>query len=267
MDNNGEVFEIDLIHIITLLFNKIWYIIITALVFGVACFGYSEFFIDPLYQSSALFYVNNKVSIGSTSVSISGSDLSTSKTLVNTYVVILKTRNTLEAVIEKGGYNMSFGALNSRISAASVNETEVFKVTVTDTDPKRACSIANTIAEVFPDKVSEIISGSSAKIVDYAVVEPYKISPNVSKYALTGTFVGAAVACLIIIIKDLLDDTIKTDDFLISTYSDIPVLAGIPNLKKQDGGYYYNYNYYRSKYGKDYSKYYKKGQDENYGQK
>lgn len=262
MDNNDDVIEIDLLQILELLYRKIWIIVLSGLICGIAMFGYSEFFITPTYQSSALFYVNNKLSIGSTSLSLSSSDITASQSLVDTYIVILKTRNTLESVLDKGGYDMTYSQLSRKISAASVNETEVFKVTVTDTDPEEACSIANTIAEILPDKISEIVSGSSAKVVDYAVVEPIKVAPSVSKYTLIGTAVGVILACLVIVLKDMFDDTIKSDEFLITNYGEIPVLAGIPNLKKQDGGYYYNSNYaYRNKY------YSKKGQDNTYGQK
>lgn len=262
MENNDDVIEIDLLQILELLYRKIWIIIISGLICGIALFGYSEFFITPTYQSSALFYVNNKLSIGSTSLSLSSSDITASQSLVDTYIVILKTRNTLESVIDKGNYDMNYKEISKLISAASVNETEVFKVTVTDTDPERACSIANTIAEILPDKISEIVTGSSAKVVDYAVVEPIKVAPSVTKYTLIGTAVGVILACIVIVLKDMFDDTIKSDEFLLSNYSELPVLAGIPNLKKENS--YYYYNSYNSKYSKDY---YKKGQGNVYGQK
>lgn len=267
--DNDDVIEIDLLHIFSLLYHKIWIIILTALLFGIATFGYSEFNMTPTYQSSAMFYVNNKISIGSTSVSLSSSDITASQSLVDTYIVILKTRNTLESVIDRGNYKLSYGQLNSMISASAVNSTEVFKVTVTDTNPERACSIANTITQILPDKISEIVSGSSAKVVDYAVINPVKIGPNVSKYTLIGCAVGVILSCVIIVLKDLLDDTIKSDDYLMSNYEDIPVLAAIPNLSKSDNSYYYNY-YNKRKYSyyhkKGYGTYEKKGQGNTYGQ-
>ena len=246
-NNNDEVIELDLLHIFSLLYHKIWIIILVALTFGIGGFCYGEFYITPTYQSSALFYVNNKLSIGSTSVSVSSADISASQSLVDTYIVILKTRNTLESVIDKGGFNLTYGQLSSKISASSVNSTEVFRVTVTDTNPQRACSIANTIAEILPDKISEIVSGSSAKVVDYAVVEPYKVGSSASRYTMIAAAVGGLLTCAIIVLRDILDDTINSDEFLLSSYENIPVLAAIPNLRKQDN-YYYD-NYYKSKYG------------------
>ena len=263
--DNDDVIEIDLLHIFSLLYHRIWIIILCGLIGGISMFAYSEFKITPTYQSSAMFYVNNKISIGSTSVSVSSSDITASQSLVDTYIVILKTRNTLESVIDRGGYKLTYGQLNSKISASAVNGTEVFRVTVTDTNPERACSIATTIAEILPDKIAEVVSGSSAKVVDYAVVQPSKVGPNVSKYTMIGGGIGVIIACAIIVLRDLFDNTIKSDDFLLTNYEDIPVLAAIPNLSKSDSGYYY-YNYAKNKYGKGYS-YYKKEQGNSYGQK
>ena len=214
----------------------------------------SAFLITPMYQSSAMFYVNNNnLNIGSASFSISSSDISASQSLVDTYIVILKTRNTLETVIEKSNLPYSYNQLSSMISASSVNSTEVFRVTVTSSDPVEACKIANSIAEVLPDKISEIVTGSGAKVVDYAVVNAAKVSPSIKKYTAIGLLVGGLLACAVIVLQDIFDDTIRDDSYLLTTYEDIPTLAVIPNLLSDKTGQYY-YNNYAYKYGGYYGK-------------
>ena len=52
------------------------------------------------------------------------------------------------------------------MSTETVNETEVLKISVTSRDAQEALDIAATIAEVAPGAVSDIIEGSSVKIVD-----------------------------------------------------------------------------------------------------
>ena len=259
MNNEDDVIEIDLLHILELLISKLWMIVLSALIFAGALFSYAHFMITPKYQSSAMFYVNNNnLNIGSSSFSISSSDISASQSLVDTYIVILKTRNTLNSVIKKANLDYSYTELNNMVSASAVNSTEVFKVTVTSTDPKEASDIANTIAEVLPDKISEIVTGSGAKVVDYAVVEPNKVSPSITKYTAIGGLAGAFLACLIIVLKDFFDDVIRDDSYLSNTYDDVPILAIIPNLgNKNDTSYYYKKNGYY-KYGK-YSRYEKYG--------
>ena len=254
MNNENDVVEIDLMHILEVLLGRVWTIIICGAIGAAIMFAVSAFLITPKYESSAMFYVNNNnLSFGNSSFSISSSDISASQSLVDTYIVILKTRNTLDTVIEKGNLDYSYAKLAGMISASAVNATEVFKVTVTSEDPVEACTIANTIAQVLPDKISEIVTGSGAKVVDYAVVNAQKVSPSIKKYTAIGLLVGAVLACALIVLQDIFDDTIRDDNFLLTTYEDIPVLAVIPNLlNDKSGSYYYkNYEYKYGSYGKN----------------
>ena len=254
MNNEDDVIEIDLMHIFETLLSRIWAIIITGVIGATIAFCWAAFMITPKYQSYAMFYVNNNnLNIGSASFSISSADISASQSLVDTYIVILKTRNTLETVIDKADLPYSYGQLTGMISASAVNSTEVFKVTVTSSNPKEAFKIANAIADVLPDKLSEIITGSGAKVVDYAVVNGTKVSPSIRKYTAIGLLVGAVIASAIIVLLDIFDDTIRDDNYLLTTYEDIPTLAVIPNLMSDRSGSYY-YNNYAYKYGAYYKK-------------
>lgn len=249
-----DILQVDLKHLFELVLSKLWIVVITGLIGAAAMFYYSTEMLVPKYQSSAMFYVNNNnINVGSASFSISSADISASQSLVDTYAAILKTRNTLETVIERSQLDYSYSQLVSMLSASSVNGTEIFRVTVTATDPVEACKIANGITEVLPDKISEIVTGSGARIVDYATVNPAKVYPSVTRYVFIGLIVGAAIACALIIIKDLLDDTIRDESYLLNTYSDIATLAVIPNLLNKGKDYYYK----GSKYG--YNKKYKYG--------
>ena len=243
MEQNDDVLEIDLIKLFRLFLSKIHIIIICAFLCASAAFGYSSYFIKPKYQSTAYIYVNNSnVSIGGASLSLSSADLSASQKLVDTYIVILETRNTLETVISKANLNYDYAQLKGMISASAVNGTEIFSVTATSTDPEEAKLIVNTIAEVFPDKVVNIVTGTSAKIVDYGVVNRKKVEPSVTKYSLIGGVIGALLACFVIFMRSILDNTIRSEEQVSSSY-DVPVLAVIPDLfgDKSKGSYYYYY--------------------------
>ena len=238
---NNEEFEIDLLKIFQTLWKKAWAIILAASIFGGAFLGWSVFFVDPLYKAESLMYVNSSnISVGGTKVSISQSELTAAKTLVDTYIVILKTRTTLEAVIEKSGVPYTYEQLKSMITATAVNDTEIFSIQVTSRDPSEAALLANTIAEVLPGKIASIVEGSSARIVDYAVTPVDQTSPNPIKNALVGAFLGALLASAMVIIGELMDNLIYDPDYLSETY-DLPVLAVIPDLQsgKRGGNAYY----------------------------
>lgn len=246
---NNEEFEIDLLRVFQALWKKVWAIILAAVIFGGAFWGGSLFLVEPLYKAEALMYVNSSnISVGGTKVSISQSELNAAKTLVDTYIVIMKTRTTLETVIERSGVPYSYGVLKSMITATAVNDTEIFSIQVTSPDPEEAALLANTIAEILPEKIAAIVEGSSARIVDYAVVPVNQASPNPVKNALLGAILGCFVACAIVVLRELTDNLVHDSDYLTETY-DIPVLAVIPDLMsgKRSGGYYRSADTYESK--------------------
>ncbi len=243
MEKN-EFFEIDLMQILRALWNRAWAVILAAAIGAAVFFSYATFGIKPLYSSEALFYVNNSsFNVGSTSFSISASQISAAQDLVSTYLVILKARATLNDVIEEADLDYSYNQLKSMISASSVNGTEIFRVSVTSHDPKEAEQIANTIADILPSKIADVVDGSSVRIVDYAVIPTSKSSPDITTYTAIGMLVGLAVACAIVIILEITDTQIHSEDYLLESY-DLPVLAVIPDLsdrKKSNQYYYYNY--------------------------
>ncbi|MDO4501441.1 MAG: hypothetical protein Q4B60_09270 [Erysipelotrichaceae bacterium] len=123
------------------------------------------------------------------------------------------------------------------ITAKSVNNTEIFSVTVTSPIPEEASLLANAIAAIFPDKVANIVNGTSAKIVEYGVTNRNKVGPNYTKYALLGAAAGFILSCAVILLLHFLDDTIRSEDQL-NNLVKVPVLAVIPNLKETDNKTY-----------------------------
>ena len=242
--------EIDLMRLLKAVWHNAWAVVLATVVGAIIAFAFVTLAVTPLYQSKVLMYVNNSnISIGSTSVSISSSDISASQSLVDTYAVILSTRTVLNEVIEEAGLSYEYEDLAGMIETSAVDSTEVFQVVVTSTDPQEAALIANTIAEVFPNVVSDIVEGSSAKIVDYAVVPVKKASPSVTRYTLIGALLGFILSVGVIVVMDLMDNLIHSEDYLLTNYKNIPILASIPDIdtsssKSSYGGYY----------GHDYSK-------------
>ncbi len=243
MQNNDGVYEIDLLRLFLLFWQKLWIIILAALLCGGCAFAYARFLIAPTYEASTYFYVNNNsISVGSTKVSLTSSDLNASQSLVDTYIVILKTRNSIETIKQRANVDYSYKKMSEMISASAVNSTEIFKVTVTSTSAKEAYEIANAVAAVLPDKINEIVSGTSAKVVDYPVIDNNKVAPSVTKYTAIGTLIGIMLSCLVIFLVDMFNDDIENESYILDNI-DIPVLAVIPDLKANGSSYYY-YGHY-----------------------
>ena len=244
MTEKDQEVEIDLMQLFHALLHRFWALLLAAAIAGSCALAYTALFVQPLYQAKALMYVNNNsLSVGDTKVSVSQGDLTAAKSLVDTYSIILKTRSTLEDVIEEAQLSCTYEQLRNMITAGSVNGTEIFDITVTSPDAGEAEKIANTIAQILPDKIASIVEGCSARIVDYAVKPAHKSSPSLSKNAVLGALVGFVIAAGVVVVKELMDDEIRDTDYLMQTY-DIPMLAVIPDLQSTRGSSYsYESNY------------------------
>lgn len=245
----NEEQEIDLLALFKAYWRNALLIILVALLAAGAVFAGTLFFVEPAYDATASIYVNNSsFTFGATSFSISSSELSASNSLVNTYIYILQSRTTLEDVIAKAGLSYNFEQLSGMITAKAIAGTAAFDVTVRSKSPTESEIIANTIAQVLPDRIAEIVDGSSVRIVDYAIVPAHRAAPSYTKNTAIGFLIGAVLAAAVITIRFLIheqnDEVIHSSDELKELYPDIKVLALIPDMRlSEKKGYYYS-SYY-----------------------
>ena len=244
--NNTEEF-LDLGKIFALLWKHVILILTCGIIVAAALFMYARMFITPRYEASALFFVNNStLSIGS--LDIGTTSISNAASYVDTYVQILQSRTNMELVIEESGVPYTYEQLRGMVSAKAVNATGLFRVTVNSANPEEARTLVNLIAAILPDKVAEIVSNSSIKIVDYAVTPHSRVSPNYIQYAGIGLLLGIVLCSGVILLIAYFDDQIHDEDYLLNNYQ-YPILATIPDLMSKSAGKY-GYYYGSSAYGK-----------------
>ena len=235
--------EIDLKRLVGAVVNKAWLICLVAVISAILVFAGTVFFVTPQYESSTMFYVNNSsFSMGDISISgITSSDITASKNLVKSYIVILNTRETMNDVIDYAGVDLTYGQLKKMISAESVDNTEIFRIVVTSPDPVEAQKIAAAIAYILPNRIDSIIEGTSSKIVDSAIIPSSPCAPNYTKSALIGFAIGLALMIVLVVVLELMDVSIHTEED-VNDICHYPVLAMVPDMTAQGkGGYYYGY--------------------------
>lgn len=239
---NGEV-EIDLQRVFAALWHRIWMLLVVAVLCAVVTFLVTYYFVTPMYESSAMFYVNNSdLSIGDAALNISQGDITAAKDLVESYIVILKTRTSLNDVIDYAGVDLTHGELRDMISAASVNSTEIFEVVVTSADPYEAERLANAIAYILPKRIDSIIDGTSARIVDSAVVPSSPSSPSYTVNTLAGFLIGFVLTAAVIVLQEIFDVTIRVEEDMEQVCKH-PILAAVPDMGAPSKGSYYYYGY------------------------
>ena len=253
--NKTDEMEIDLLKLFKALWKRALVIILVALIFAAAFFGATLLMISPSYDATASIYVNNSsFSFGSTSFSISSSELTASNSLVNTYIYILKSRTTLEDVIDRAQLPYTYEQLSEMITTTAILNTAAFDVTVRTSSPTMSEQIANAIAEVLPNRIAEIVDGSSVRIVDYAIVPAHRAAPSYTKNTVIGFLVGAVLAAAVVVVRFLIDEqndvVIHSADELRKIYPEVKVLALIPDMRlTSKKGYYYSSYYGNEKKG------------------
>ncbi len=225
--NNVE--EIDLKQLLALLRDKIRFIILAVLLGGILAFTICYWCVVPMYTASVSLYVNN--ARNPESVTTNTNDISASQMLVNTYIEMINSNSVLTKVAAATGLDYTIDDIRSMMSAQAKNNTEIFEVSIRCANPKHAQIIANAVAQVAPDAILDYVEASSVKVIDYAGLPTVPTSPNVKRDTAIGLLLGLIMSILWVILRQLLDVRIKSEDDLINLFH-LPVLGAIPDMNK-----------------------------------
>ena len=147
--------------------------------------------------------------------------------------VIIQSNSVLSRVIEQLGLSISEEKLRERIDVTTVNDTEVISVSVSDTSPKQAQDIANTIADVLPDEFERVVKAGGVEVVDYAEEPDKPSSPNVLLNTFAGVLAGFLISCGVVFLREFFDTRIRDEEGLSEYFNyEIPVLGVIPSLEE-----------------------------------
>ena len=238
MENKqSEFLEIDLRQIFLALWSRAWLIILVGVLIAALALSYAMFFVTPTYAASIQLYVNNNYE----SPGFSSSQLVAAQSLADTYMVILESRAVLDKVAKQTNLGYNYGQLKNMVSAASVNDTEIFMVSVVSTNYKHSTQIANTIAEILPNQISAVVYGSTVSVVDYAVENPKPVGPDYGNYMIMGALLGAFFTAAIVVLLEMQNTAIYSEEYLAQVYSEVPLLAVVPGAESSKSAYYKGY--------------------------
>lgn len=188
----------------------------------------SYFLLTPVYQSSTQILVNQKQSENQ----IDSTQIKSNIDMINTYSVIIKSPAILEKVIEDLELEQSVDQLSQKITINS-QETQVFSLTVQDSDPTKAVEIANAVSGTFQKEIKDIMNVDNVSILAKAEVKgnptPVKPSPllNIAIAMVVGLMAGIGLAFLL----EYMDNTIK-DEKDIEKLLDLPLLGSIQKISQ-----------------------------------
>lgn len=203
--------EISLMDIFTIIKKHLLMIIGLTVVGLLTAFLVTSALMTPQYASSTQLLVNHE----STESTIQQSEINANIQLINTYEDIIRNPIILEQVQEELTLNQSIDDLREKITVQTDQTSQVFSVQVEDTNPYLASDIANTTAKVFSENIDDIMSVDNVSIISEAVPSENPSSPNVLLNTLVGAVLGLIVGLTIAFLKELLDTTVKDEEFLV----------------------------------------------------
>ena len=222
--------ELDLKELFFMFWNKKLEIILITLMFVAVGIGYSYFFVKPEYTSTTSLVLAQSSSSGQTGDgAISATDLTMNSKLVSTYSELIKRKAILGQVCENLNIpDSNIQELRGKIKVNSAKNTEIIEISVTNKDPNKAAAIANEIAKVFGEKIVEIYNISNVYLLDRAEANAVPSNINHMKDVVIFAFIGLVIAAVYVLIANMLDNTIKTEQDVGAT-TELLVLSSIPN--------------------------------------
>ena len=218
--------EVNVGELIFVLLRRWWIILLCGIVAATAFLIGTKVLITPKYQSVTKIFVLSQQDVNY----LTSTDIQLSSYLTKDYAELIKSRTVAQEVIKRLDLNMSPDALMSQVSVQTKSDTRIVTIIVQNEDPELARELANVIREVSAKQIVDVMGVEAVNMVDEANLPVSPSSPNVSKNMLLGAAWGCLLAIAVILIRYLLNDTIKNDED-VERYLNLNVLASIPNVE------------------------------------
>lgn len=220
----SDEIEIDLREIFAVLLHYAWAIILSAVIVGVAAFCVSKFVITPTYESTTRIVILAKDSGEST---ITYSDMQLGTQLTKDYAELITSRYVVEQVIENFQLNATYDAFVQKINVNTPSDTRIIDITMTDEDPVLAKQMVDELRSIAAKRIEEVMDVNAVNLVDEGYVATEPSDPSILKWTAIGILLGGFMAAAVVLIRFLLDDTIKSSED-IERYLKLSTLALIP---------------------------------------
>lgn len=228
-NQENQAVEIDVFAMLKTLWKRKFSIVLVALVFAIAAFGYSAFLAKKEYQSTSRIYVVSRQNQDNNA--LTNSDLQAGSYLVKDYREIILSQNVLTQAIEELKLDMTPAELSKKISVSVPTDTRILSITAKDGDPKEAARIANGLRNVAAEKIISVTKVSDVTTLDEAEVPQSPSSPNIRRNVLLGFIAGAGLMVVLLVVLEVLDDRVKRPEDIEELMS-LTLLGIVPDMKK-----------------------------------
>ena len=204
-DNTKSV-EIDVLALLQKLWTKKVFILFTAFYVAVFSFLGTYFFIQPTYTSTTRIYVVNQATDNK---NLSAQDLQAGAFLVKDYKEIITSNDVLSEVIKDEKLNMTEAELAKMISVDIPTDTRLISISVKAKTGQDAQVLANKVREVASKKIKNVTKVEDVTTLGEAKLPESPSSPNIKLNVLLGAVLGAFLAVVGVLVREILDDRVR----------------------------------------------------------
>ena len=226
--NNQEanMIEIDFLSLLRTIWRKKFLILLTAILTTGLAFAYSAFLATPQYDSTTRLYVVTQSS--DNGAGITNQDLQAGGFLVKDYKEIILSQDVLKNVTTTLGITED---IKDKITVTIPTDTRILSITVRDSDPNQAATIANTLRDEAAKKIIEVTKVSDVTTLEAALPAEKPSTPQTKRNLVLGFIAGAFLATALVLVLEVLDDRVKRPQDIEEGLG-MALLGVVPQAKK-----------------------------------
>ncbi|HFI0518082.1 TPA: YveK family protein [Streptococcus suis] len=196
--------EIDVLALLRTIWRKKFLILLTALLTTGVAFAYSAFLVTPQYDATTrLYVVNQNTEAGA---GLTNQDLQAGSFLVKDYKEIILSQDVLKNVTTTLGVSDD---IKEKITVDIPVDTRILSITVRDSNPEQAATIANVLREEAAKKIIDVTKVSDVTTLEEATPAEEPSTPRTKRNMALGFIAGGFLATALVLMLEVLDDRVK----------------------------------------------------------
>ena len=222
--------EINLKTLLDWILKGIVFIVVVTLLAGAGAFLYTKYFVAPTYRAEVKFCADSE--------DRGNAGMTYYKSVAPQYVELLNVNEFYQMVADELLNTRQKFYETSQIRrmvnfSGVVEDTSVFYARVTAPDAQEAYDVAYAVAAAAPKRIQSLRGEDSLMVASMPQKPSSPASPSVRNNTIYGLFAGLVISVVLVVVKELLDNRIKTADEITEMYG-LPVLGAVPDFSNQE---------------------------------
>lgn len=208
-----------------------WWLLLLPTLLGAVLFWGISVSKTPIYSAASTVYVTSGT-VANAQNAYQGSLASEQR--VSSYSLLALSDAVLTDAIKNSGVAISVEELRSSLSATSIPETALLKITASNANASSAATMANAVAGSLTRYVAilERPTSGTEPLANATIVTPASIperpsSPNLARYVFIGGAIGFLIGLLVLVVRIRYDNRIRSAAD-VEAVVDAPVLGKSP---------------------------------------